>query len=283
MKRVVRLIIRKLVKTRFTWELLRFFIKVINRFQFEKDLIEIEEARLRQEHEEKNVKALFKSLTVLNGYFKGMKYPAFESHGSSLYPKLLGSYESELSDIIKEICSQEYQDIIDVGCAEGFYAVGLALMSPKSRVYAFDIDHRAIAACKIMAEINGVADRIVYGEHCSDDIIRLFPFKEKGLIISDCEGYEISLFTKDNLASLGKVDILVEMHDGKNERISPYLFKLFESTHSIQLVQSINCLDKAAAYSELRNLTDEEKFICLQERNGIQQWAFFKSKRKKEC
>ncbi|MGC4021912.1 MAG: hypothetical protein QM734_08190 [Cyclobacteriaceae bacterium] len=36
----------------------------------------------------------FKSLEVKNGPFKGMKYPSLSSFGSTLFPKLLGSYET---------------------------------------------------------------------------------------------------------------------------------------------------------------------------------------------
>ena len=86
-------------------------------------------------------------LEVLNGPFKGMKYPEFLSLGSTLIPKLIGSYEAELHPIIDEIIACGYEEIWDVGCAEGYYAVGLALMSPTSKIRAYDIDIHSRKAC----------------------------------------------------------------------------------------------------------------------------------------
>jgi hypothetical protein len=43
-------------------------------------------------------------LAVLNGPFRGIKYPAQIAKCSTFPPKILGSYESELSDLIEEYC-----------------------------------------------------------------------------------------------------------------------------------------------------------------------------------
>jgi len=62
---------------------------------------------------------IFKDLLVLNGPFKGLKYPRLESFGSQIFPKLLGSYEIELAPVFDRIFKENYLKIIDVGCAEG--------------------------------------------------------------------------------------------------------------------------------------------------------------------
>jgi hypothetical protein len=41
-------------------------------------------------------------LVVMNGVFKGMKYPKLKSIGSSLAPKILGSYEREIQPVLKK-------------------------------------------------------------------------------------------------------------------------------------------------------------------------------------
>jgi hypothetical protein len=84
---------------------------------------------------------------VLSGPFKGMKYPNLEAFGSCIYPKILGSYERELHDTLNSISNTRYSEIIDVGCAEGYYAVGLSLQHPEARVYAYDIDETARRLC----------------------------------------------------------------------------------------------------------------------------------------
>src|SRR5688500_11935175 len=49
--------------------------------------------------EEDNILNIFKEMKVLHGPFEGMKYPSFKSVGSTLYSKLLGSYEWEIHAI----------------------------------------------------------------------------------------------------------------------------------------------------------------------------------------
>ncbi|WP_299504968.1 hypothetical protein [Cypionkella sp.] len=62
---------------------------------------------------------------VLSGPFRGMDYPVRASEGSRA-ARLMGSYESSLAPVIEEIVTKAYPVIIDVGSAEGYYAVGLA-------------------------------------------------------------------------------------------------------------------------------------------------------------
>jgi hypothetical protein len=65
---------------------------------------------------------------VESGPFAGMKYlPGF---CEGILPKLLGSYEQELWPALHSIASLPIQAVINIGCAEGYYAVGLARLLP---------------------------------------------------------------------------------------------------------------------------------------------------------
>ena len=65
---------------------------------------------------------LVSGLKVIHGPFEGLQYPDARSSGSSLLPKLIGSYEHELHEIINDALGQSYTDLVDIGCAEGYYA-----------------------------------------------------------------------------------------------------------------------------------------------------------------
>ena len=99
---------------------------------------------------------------VLSGPFKGMKYPVRASEGSRS-ARLIGAYEASLAQVIEEIASRRYKLVVDVGSAEGYYAVGLALRLPLARVLARDENPRAQALCREIAEANGLSDRIAIG------------------------------------------------------------------------------------------------------------------------
>src|SRR3982751_3241860 len=65
--------------------------------------------------------------TVLHGPFAGLRYPADAVQSRHSVPMLLGSYERELHAIVDSVLLDSYNRVVDVGCAEGYYAVGLAL------------------------------------------------------------------------------------------------------------------------------------------------------------
>ena len=67
--------------------------------------------------------------TVLNGPFRGMKYLS-RAYCSAVLPKLLGTYECELIPAIDRLARSDADRIVDIGAAEGYYAVGLALKVP---------------------------------------------------------------------------------------------------------------------------------------------------------
>jgi len=73
------------------------------------------------------------------GPFQGLEFPpsTFDRH---LAPKLTGAYEQELHPVFEDIISRNYQEILDIGPADGYYAVGLAQLLPDVPVHAFDID-----------------------------------------------------------------------------------------------------------------------------------------------
>ena len=216
-------------------------------------------------------------LTTRHGPFRGMRYPGVEAVGSSVAPKLIGSYERELHATIERICATAYTDVVDVGCAEGYYAVGLALRLPTARVYAFDTNERAVRLCEEMANLNGVGDRVSIGAFCDDRTLRAMRFAGRALILSDCEGYESSLFTDEVVRSLSGHDVLVEVHDFLNIEISTTLRKRFAPTHEIAVIQSIDDITKAHTYEydELQGRGLVERRALLAEgRPGTMEWFF---------
>src|SRR6185312_11284308 len=66
---------------------------------------------------------------IYGGLFEGMKYLERPSQGM-LLTRLLGVYEAELHPYFTAFVEEGLEVIIDVGCAEGYYAVGLARLAP---------------------------------------------------------------------------------------------------------------------------------------------------------
>lgn len=237
------------------------------------------------ETEYKNIDVYLERLQsreVVCGPFKGLKYARFESAGSTILPKLIGSYEHEISTVLDEIIGFSYDTILNIGCAEGYYAVGLALKCAGARVYGYDIDGKARDLCLEMARLNGVDDRLSVHSVCTDGMLADFRFVGKSLIICDCEGAEMALFTENNISNISNCDLLIETHDFVNINISTQLARLFRSSHEIIVIKSTDDFQKAKTYSffPFEDLTDlnERKILYGEDRPCIMEWLWLKSK-----
>lgn len=221
--------------------------------------------------------ALAAALTVRNGNFAGMKYPSLTAIGSTLFPKLLGSYEQELAPVWRRIFARadSYTEVIDIGCAEGFYAVGLARRLPNAKIYAFDTNPAALRQCCEMAQLNGVADRIFTYANCTPETLRGTPVAGRALIISDCEGYEKQLFTYDLVPHLAQHELVIEVHDFLDIDISTQLRDVFAATHEVAVYSSIDDIKKAQSYDypELAGLDlAQRKQVLAEGRPAIMEW-----------
>lgn len=65
--------------------------------------------------------------SVRRGEFAGMRL-LDRSVGSAFLPKLVGSYEAKLHPFLRRAATQAWDVVIDGGCAEWYYAVGLAML-----------------------------------------------------------------------------------------------------------------------------------------------------------
>ncbi|HUI07956.1 MAG TPA: class I SAM-dependent methyltransferase [Verrucomicrobiae bacterium] len=227
------------------------------------------------------ITAISPELTVKHGPFAGMEYPPDFAEKRSVVnafvPKILGSYEKEIQPILEDACSQPYGEIVDIGCAEGYYAVGLARRIPTARVFAYDTSAEAVPLCRQLARANKVGDRLVTGAFCDPAALRSIPFTGRALIISDCEGYEKELFTEEIVPFLAHHDLLIETHDFIDIEISPTIRQRFQDTHVIRDIQSVDDIQKAHSYGydELKGYTLAERRILLAEhRPSIMEWFY---------
>jgi hypothetical protein len=226
---------------------------------------------------------IFATRTIMHGVFAGMKYPELTSINSALFPKLLGSYEKEIEPLLEVICDNQYSEIVDIGCAEGYYAVGLAMRIKTAKVFAFDTNIDAIRLCNEMAQLNDVSKRVITGSFCDAQTLLNLPLTKRALIISDCEGYEKELFSKDTVPFLAQYELLIEVHDFIDIEISSYLRELFELTHNIEVYSSIDDIKKAQqyAYKELESFSLEEKKQILREgRPAIMEWFYMEPRKR---
>jgi hypothetical protein len=236
----------------------------------------------RQRRLDQAVDAVCADLRVKHGVFAGMRYPELAACGSSLPPKLLGSYERELQPTLDALCREAYTDIVNVGCGEGYYAVGLALRIPTAEVHAFDIDDEAIRLSRAMATLNGVQDRVHVAQRFDEQALRGIRFTGRGLILADCEGCERDVFTAGVLDVLAGLDLVIEVHDFLDLTLSGDLRRLLSDTHAITAIESLDDIRKAQTYDypELAPFDlDVRREMVGEFRPAIMEWLVCRSRR----
>jgi hypothetical protein len=229
---------------------------------------------------EKFIGSTFPDNQVRRGPFEGLRFPR-NKLTPSLAPKLIGSYEREIAEVIEELCSEEWSAIVDIGCAEGYYAVGLALRIPGAIVHAYDADPNMMRSCRETAELNGVESRIRIGSFLTSEALKKLDLGHRALIISDCEGHEYSIFTAEIIGNLKRHDVLIELHDGTRGALTSNLIRKFSLSHIPQIIRSIDDWRKPLLYEypELAGVDVASRMKILAEARGDQmEWLYCRSR-----
>jgi hypothetical protein len=218
---------------------------------------------------------------VLSGPFEGMRYGAVISQCSLHYPKLLGSYESELHPWIQQVRDCTYEVVVDVGAAEGYYAVGFGRLMPATKVIAYELDPGAREQLSKLASLNGLSRQIEIREGCHPQELRKVSEK-RGLMIMDCEGYEEVLLSVEVITKLAGWDFLIETHDGYSRGVTQRLIRRFSATHDVMIQDTVHDLDKADRFPQERLAglrREDQDLLMAEEREGANlRWLFCKAR-----
>lgn len=217
---------------------------------------------------------------VLDGPLKGLDFLRQSAEGCHV-PKLMGSYEQPLQQYIEEAIQACYPLILNIGCAEGYYAVGMARRMPDTRVLAFDVNQKAQTVCAELAAKNGVADRVEVGA-----LFRIEDFADyqgqRVLVVCDIEGGERELLRPDAATGLSYMDLIVESHECLIPGINQELINRFAPTHDIEIVQDNGQRQLPNAPAWFNNLAHLDQLLAVWEwRSGSTPWLVMKAKRGK--
>jgi hypothetical protein len=180
---------------------------------------------------------------VWSGPFAGSVHSA-DAVCSAALPKLLGTYERELQPCVEALARRrDWTVVIDVGAAEGYYAVGLARRTG-ARVLAFEMDPVGRRLLHDNVAANAVSERVEVRGECTPAVFAdsLAAVEGPVLVVMDVEGAEAALVEHVQPRDLAKATFLIEVHDFNSPAGGPLLSArlraAFEASHTIEVIRS---------------------------------------------
>jgi hypothetical protein len=133
---------------------------------------------------------------------------------------------------------------------------------PETHVIAFERDQNIHHMCNLLAELNGVQNRVTLQGDCTPQVLQA-SINLPCLIFCDIDGGEYELLDPDVVPDLRKCTILVEMHDHIAAGATEVLESRFCSTHHIEMVEQSD--RDPLLYPVLGSFSEEQQQIAVDE------------------
>jgi hypothetical protein len=174
---------------------------------------------------------------VRAGPFRALRYPDWGMTAVDAFsPKVLGAFERELHEALEAAIARRPSVVVNIGAAEGYYAVGLALRLPDAHILAFEPRDAQAEQLTAIAELNGATVDLRV-EHCTpeklDDVLA-----PGALIVCDCDGCEAELLDPAAVPALAGSELIVEAHDLLVPGTTDRLVNAFTATHEVARIDA---------------------------------------------
>jgi hypothetical protein len=204
---------------------------------------------------------------VIYGPFKGLFLNAETWWGrSDLGAQCLGLYELEILDLISN--SNPFDVFIDIGAADGYYAVGMLHSQMAKKVICFESSEAGRVAIKKTWKVNNNIGRLEIFAEANQLTIKNIAneFTNKTLVLIDIEGNEFSLLNREIIALLKNCEMIIEIHNWVDNFELKYknLLTTLNDFFHITLISPIE--RNTTNLSELRSFTDDNRLLLTSER-----------------
>jgi hypothetical protein len=220
---------------------------------------------------------------VVHGAFRGLTLSDDQSWGGAERPAmLLGLYEHEVVERLFAL-PDRVRTFIDVGAADGFFAVGTVRAGRFQRAICYEISEAGRRAIRANAIANGVDDRIEIRGGANVGFFREFSEGElaDAAVLMDVEGAEFMLLDADALERLQHSYVIVELHSGfvpDGEARSSALVS--SAGHYFDVDEFTTGPRDLSAIPELRDMTDSDRWLlCSEGRPYRMSWVLLRPKR----
>lgn len=206
---------------------------------------------------------------VLYGALEGMKLASTSWSARDVGSIILGEYERQVVEAIMGT-SKSHSIFIDIGAADGFYAVGLSLNDRFQSSYCFESSEASRLSIQENAIANKVESRITILGTARVDFLSVLVDDysvdlSKALFLIDIEGGEFDLLTSKNLESMSDSVVIVEIHEDVNDFDSKYDSLLKHSARLFNINKLYTRSKSNINFEEIKNWPDEDRQIVFSE------------------
>jgi hypothetical protein len=201
------------------------------------------------------------------GLFSGLRLNRDTWWGQSdLGAQCLGLYEKEILNLIS--AHGPFKTFLDIGAADGYYAVGLLHAKMAKKAICFEISEDGQRAIERNWRLNGKPGKLeVYGEADGHSISSIAEkLCENTLVLIDVEGFEFQLLSPELIAILGQCNVVLEIHnwiEGFAEKY-PVLLRNLDKYFDITVIAQSD--RNTQNIGLLRSYTDDNRLLVSSER-----------------
>jgi len=219
---------------------------------------------------------------VAYGTFKGMKLSKnIYWAKDDLITHILGVYEEHILKKLIEFSKKGNYPFIDIGAADGYFAIGMAFSETFKKIYAFEIEEGGRNSLNKNIENNFCKDKVVIDIEANFETLQEIINKNKSaVILIDIEGSEFDLLDDKLLKLLSNCYIVCELHPALSVNgleKQNMLINNAKAFFDVSIIQRESyCPNK---FSELNEFTDEERLIAFGEgRENNMNWLILEPK-----
>ena len=209
---------------------------------------------------------------VYSGPYQNLKISTQENWSIDLGSKIIGIYELEVQNAIKNLCKKKkIKTFINYGAAEGYHLTGVLKKRLAKIGIGIEIDKNSISILKKNLKLNKIEKKVKILDKLSLDRINDY-VKNKDLkntlFLIDIEAAEYDLINSNILKFIEKSYLIIETHpflinSKKNKKFYNMLKKKFN-------VESITSGSRNPFVKGLEKLTDNERWMIVSEGRPVQ-------------
>ena len=154
-----------------------------------------------------------------------------------LVPRLAGTFELELHGAVAALIEARPRLVVNIGAADGYYAVGMALHLPDAEVIAYEADPNRSRICSSVIELNGAQDRVDLRGLCTPEALAQLNPPPGTAVVCDVDGAERELIDPARVGWLREATLLIEVHESLAAGVTATLEERLGASHSLEWIE----------------------------------------------